>query len=272
MAHHPTEPAIRRITLTEVERRAMTSAVLARTTGSACQRMLTLIGGEPDGPLNEQTQALMTGHLDHCAGCRATAATLVETREVLASFAELDPGADFAAQVVAATAGHKRLAWRRTGARSSGLLGWIQVGRGRVAVAWERMLARPRLSLELAYLATVLLVLVVGNPGLIADALGARTSGLVIRTAGAPPTGDALAADATKVASLPVPAFVERVMREVSNRQTAAAKGWDWFVERTSRLLSVSWDWLRGVLEWIGLHQTLPASTEPSEPPVRVSQ
>jgi hypothetical protein len=234
--------------------------------------MLTLVGGEPDGLLNEQTKTLMAGHLEHCAECRAVAATLVEARAVLATFTELDPGADFTAQVVAATPGRRSPVRRRTGARSSGLRGWIQVGRGRVAVAWERMLARPRLSLELAYLATVLLVLVVGNPGLIADALGARTSGLVIRATGAPPTGDSLAAGATKVASLPIPAFVERAMREVSNRQTAAVKGWDWFVERTSRLLSASWDWLRGVFDWFGLQQSSPDSTEPVTPPVRVSQ
>jgi len=273
MERHPHQPIIRRATLTPAERRAMTSAVLARTTGSACQRALTLVGGQPDGPLDPQTTALVAGHLEHCTGCRAIERTLSETRAVLATLVEIEPGAAFTAHVVAATSGRRVRARGPMWAGLSERWAWAGALREGAAFIWERMLARPRLSLELAYLATVLVVIIIGNPGLIADALGARSSEFV--------AGESASSASARVGQrgvalqgprLVVPAFVERAMREVESKQASAAKGWNWLVERTSQLVAASWDWLRGLFSWIGAQTAPPAPTEPAKAPVRAGQ
>jgi len=266
------QPGIRRAPLTPAERRAMTSAVLARTTGSVCQRALALVGGRPDEPLDTQTTALVAGHLGHCEQCRAIEQTLAETRDVLATLAEIEPRSEFAAQVVAATSGRRVPARRPTWAGLSQRWAWAGALRDRAAFTWDRVLARPRLSLELAYLATVLLVIIIGNPGLIADALGARSSRFVSgesasRTAGVRQQG-AARQDIESV----MPAFVGRAMREVESKQASAAKGWNWFVERTSQLWSASWDWLRELFGWVGAQTAPPAPTEPAKAPLRGSQ
>jgi hypothetical protein len=134
------------------------------------------------------------------------------------------------------------------------------------------VLARPRLSLELAYLATVLLVIVIGNPGLIADALGARTSSLVAGEAASATAGVRPEGMATQGVGSVMPAFVERAMREVESKQASAAKGWNWFVDRTAKLVAASWNWLRGLFGWLEPQTPQPAQTEPPRVPVRASQ
>jgi hypothetical protein len=237
-----------------------------------CQRALTLVGGQPDGPLDDQTRALVAGHLEHCAECRAIAATLTETRAVLATLVEIEPGVAFTADVVAATSGSRIPARRPKHHGLSERWAWAGELRGRVAAAWQRMLARPRLSLELAYLATVLLVVANGNPGLIADALGARTGGLLTVKETAKTADVRQSAMATERATSMMPAFVERAMREVEVKRASAAKGWSWFVDRAAQLFSASWNWLRGLFSWVGDQDAPPASTELGKPPVRASQ
>jgi hypothetical protein len=276
MQRHANQPIIRRSPLTPDERRAMTSAVLARTSGSACQRALTLVGGQPDEPLDAQTTVLVAGHLDHCEECRAIERAIAETRVVLGTLVEIEPDDEFTAQVVAATSGRRIPARQPMWAGLSQRWAWAVALRARAAFTWDRVLARPRLSLELAYLATVLLVIIIGNPGLVADALGARTSGLLVAGDTASATaGGRQPGMATQSTGSVMPAFVERAMREVESRQASAAKGWSWFVERTSQMLSASWDWLRGLFGWIGAQTTPPApsaQTEPAKAPVRASQ
>ena len=273
MKPHLQQPSIRRAMLTPAERQAMASAVLAQTSGSPCQRALTLLGGQPDAPLDDQTTALVEGHIEHCDECRAVERTLTETRAVLATLAEIAPGDEFIRDVVAATSGRRHSARRPVWAGPSSRWAWAGAFRGRAAVAWERVLARPRLSLELAYLATVLLVIVIGNPGLIADALGARTSGLVAGDAATAMAGVRQPGVISQRMRAAMPSFVERAMREVEGKQASAAKGWSWLVERTSQLLTASWDWLRGLFGWIDPPRANPsAKTEPPRAPVRASQ
>jgi hypothetical protein len=275
MERHPHQPIICRTLMTPAERRAMTSAVLARTAGSACQRALTLVGGQPDEPLDAQTTALVAGHLEHCEECRAIERTLAETRDGLASLAEIEPGVEFTAHVVAATSGRRSSARRPMWAGLSQRWAWTVAFGERAASTWDRVLARPRLSLELAYLATVLLVIIIGNPGLVADALGARTSGLVAGDTASGTAGGRQQGMASQGIGSVIPAFVERAMREVERKQESAAKSWNWFVERTSQLWSASWNWLRGLFDWVGAQTTPPApsaQTEPAKGPVRASQ
>jgi predicted anti-sigma-YlaC factor YlaD len=258
--------------LTPSERSAMTAAVLARTTGSACQRALLLAGGEPEEPFDVQTAALVSGHLEHCPECRAVAQTLAETRAALAGLVEIEPGAEFTAQVLAATSGRRAPSRRVRWVGLSGRWAWAGTIRERAASAWERVLARPRLSLELAYLATVLLVIVIGNPAVVADALATRTSRLVAREAVSASAGVRQLGTATSGVGSVMPTMVERAMRVLESKQTSAAKGWTWFVERTSQLVSASWDWFRGLFGWVAFQAAPPAPTEPAKPPVRVSQ
>jgi hypothetical protein len=230
------------------------------------------VGGQFDEPLDQQTAALVAGHLDDCAECRGIERTLTLARGVLATLAEIEPGLAFTAQVVAATSGRTVRARRPLWVRLSRRWAWAESFGDRAAGLWERLLARPRLSLELAYLATVLVLIIIGNPGLIAGALGAPTTAPMTgqaASAGAGAEDQALVSEGTR--SL-MPAFVGRAMREVESRQAAAAKGWNGFVERTSRLLSASWDWLRGLFGWIAAQPAPSAPTEPARAPVRASQ
>jgi hypothetical protein len=273
MRPDPSQPEIRRAPLTPAARQALTSAVLARTTGSACDRALWLIGARPDGSFDAQTTALLAGHLEHCAKCSAIERTITDTRAILATLAELEPVGQFTSDVVAMTSRRRRAAglpvWARLGRRWE----WIRGLGERASTAWQRMLARPRLSLEAAYLATVLLVVLVGNPGLIADRLGAGSTGQV---ADAAATSAGAGVGRQNVASQgggsAVPAFLDRAMREVESRQESAARGWNWFAERTSQLVTSSLDWLRGLFGWTEPRTDAPTPTEPAKPPVRASQ
>lgn len=266
------QPDFRRVALTPSERGAMTAAVLARTTGSVCARALALVGSQPDESFDAQTAALVAGHLDHCDGCRAVEQTISETRAVLATMAEMEPAAGFTAQVVAATAGRRVAAWGALWAGLAERWAWPAAVRDRAASAWDRVLARPRLSLELAYLATVLLVIVIGNPRLIADALGARTTGLVAGDFASATVGIRQPGLAVQARGPALPAFVGRAMREIESRQASAAKGWNWLVLRTSQLVAASWNWLRGLFGWFDKQPPPLGSTEPAKAPVRASQ
>jgi hypothetical protein len=273
MNRHTQQPILRRMPLTPAERRAMTSAVLARTTGSACQRALTLIGGQPDSPIDNQTTTLIAGHLEQCAACRAVAQTLAETRAVLATLAEIEPAADFATGVVAATSGRRAVSRRVPWVWPVERWAWVGTCREWAASTRERVLARPRLSLEAAYLATVLLVIVVGNPALVADAIGGRANGIVAdavvssATAGVRQSGTV-----TRGVASVVTGVVERAMREIESRQASASKGWAWLVDRTAQWAASAWDWLRGLFGWGGAQTVPPAPTEPAKHPVRGSQ
>jgi hypothetical protein len=269
MPRRPEHLPIRRAVLSAADRQALAGAVMARTTGSACQRALVLIGAQPDGAFDAATSALLQGHLEHCTECRAVERTVAESRAVLATFTEIDPGAAFAAQVVAVTSAARPERSRRPAGRTERRPAWASAGHAGLADWWDRLLARPRLSLEIAYLATVLLVVIVGNPGLVADALSARIGGapIVRVVSGAP--GSAIAGPAAGVAE---PSLVERIVREVEARQARVASGWTWLMERASQWMNASWNWIRNLF---GVAEPLPAAgavTEPATPPVRASR
>lgn len=127
---------------------ALTRAILARTSGSACGSARERLCDFVDGALDGFDRGLVDGHLAHCLACSALAAALAEVTSVLPSFASLAPRASVVDRVLLATS-------RRTAVPSLGdrLAAWL----GRAA-------ARPRFSLEVAYVMTVLLLVVFGNP------------------------------------------------------------------------------------------------------------
>jgi predicted anti-sigma-YlaC factor YlaD len=133
--------------------------VLARTTGPACRRAEDLLPDYVDGVLEAQTASLLAGHLAHCAACRALAEALRAVGPVLATLAQIEPGPDLLVSVLDATS-------RRP--KPGRVAAWV--------ARWSELLvARPRLSLEAAYVGTVLVVLVFGNPAGTLHAASART-------------------------------------------------------------------------------------------------
>lgn len=126
------------LALSEADGDALTAMVLART-GGACGRVRELLAGRPDTALAEIDVALVGGHLDSCAACSEVADALDAARPELASLAALDPGPEFAERVIARTS---RAVARPTMA-------------GQWRALWGRLVSRPRLAWEVAYVATL---------------------------------------------------------------------------------------------------------------------
>jgi hypothetical protein len=134
--------------LDDVGHEALTQGILARTSGRGCAAARERLCGFVDDALAPFDRGLVDGHLAHCAGCAALAATLAETASVLPSFASLAPRASVVSDVLRATS--RRPARPAFGERVSA---WL-----------ARAAQRPRFSLEVAYVLTVLLLVVLGNP------------------------------------------------------------------------------------------------------------
>lgn len=111
---------------------SLTRAILARTSGAPCARLRELACDLVDGAMAPDLQAMALGHLEHCAGCAALVAALREASALLPDLAERDPGPAFTARVMATTS-RRPLPLARPG-------------------AWTRIMGRPRIALELAYL------------------------------------------------------------------------------------------------------------------------
>jgi hypothetical protein len=127
---------------------ALTRAILARTSGNACGSARERLCDFVDGALGPFDSGLVDAHLAHCAACADLAGALAESAAVLPSFASLAPRTSVVFDVLRATS-------RRP----------PEPGLGERLSAWlARAAARPRFSLEVAYVLTVLLLVVLGNP------------------------------------------------------------------------------------------------------------
>ncbi len=134
---------------------ALVTSVLQHTTGSPCERAEGLLPAFADGDIGADDRSVLASHLTHCESCRQLLAALREANAVLPALAEMQPPPGFAEGVLRAT--------RATRPTLAGAARWQRSP----ALAWAwfaRVLARPRASLEIAYVATVLLVIVFGNP------------------------------------------------------------------------------------------------------------
>jgi anti-sigma factor RsiW len=127
---------------------ALAQAILARTSGSGCAAAHDRLCDFVDDALAPFDRSLVDGHLAHCPGCAALAAALAEASGVLPSFVSLSPRTSMVADVLRVTS--RRPAEPTLGDRLSA---WL-----------ARAAARPRFSLEVAYVLTVLLLVVLGNP------------------------------------------------------------------------------------------------------------
>jgi hypothetical protein len=114
--------------------------VLARTSGSVCQRTESSLWDFVRRELNPEENDLISMHLEHCLACRSTAAEMALLQETLSEMADVDPGEPFTAAVVGITSGLRRL---RPGFRT------------RFQQWWQCVVQRPLFSLEAAYVATL---------------------------------------------------------------------------------------------------------------------
>jgi anti-sigma factor RsiW len=129
---------------------ALATAVVAKTSGAgrACDSARDRICAYVDGDLDSLDRDLVEGHLQHCAACAALAAAVAEQTAVLRTLAALPPRTTFAGQVIGATS-------RRP----------LEPSLGERIGAWlSRAAQRPRFAVEAAYVMTVLLLIVFGNP------------------------------------------------------------------------------------------------------------
>lgn len=120
----------------------LTRSILGRTSGAPCARLRALACDLVDGALAADEAALAQGHLDHCPACAGLVAALRASARLLPALAEADPGLGFTARVLGATA----------------------QAPGPAASAWTRLLRRPRIALELAYLAAAAGILAFHSP------------------------------------------------------------------------------------------------------------
>jgi anti-sigma factor RsiW len=127
---------------------SLAQAIVARTSGVGCAAARDRLCDFVDGSLAGLDRDLVGGHVGHCPACAELGATLAETSSVLPSFASLSPRFSLVSGVLNATS-------RRP----------VQPTLGERLSAWlARAAERPRFSLEVAYVLTVLLLVVLGNP------------------------------------------------------------------------------------------------------------
>lgn len=134
--------------LDEASHAALTAAILARTSGTTCRAARDRLCALVDGELSTLDRELVEGHLAACEACSALAGALKQTSRVLPGFAEIRPPETFVQQVLAATSRQM-----------------VEPSLGERVTAWLLGAARrPQFSLEVAYVCTLLLVLLFGNP------------------------------------------------------------------------------------------------------------
>ncbi len=221
--------------------------VIEKTTGDACERAEELLPAFADGGLDADTRALVESHLAHCGGCAALLAALEEARQVLPSLVELEPPAGFAARVLAVTS---------RAPRPVPLVEWAM-----------RILARPRASFELAYVGTVLMVVLLGNPVAAFRGAGEQATRLaasvpIERLAVPLPAGNP-AAGFVSEALTAITSTIAGVASQVSHAWSVVAG----IVRSVASLVADAANWLR-TLDWkeviVGVEKALlPDATGP---------
>jgi len=159
----------------------LTRAILGRTMRDVCEQSGERIPDWVDGHLDALDTELVAGHVSHCTDCEAISSVMRSMAIDLPSLAEVEPDGHFVDDVMAATA--DRLPdWvdstlaafvevepdarfldevLAATVRKAPQLSWA----ARVEEWFAGLFQRPRIAWEGAYLASVVLVLLVGFPG-----------------------------------------------------------------------------------------------------------
>lgn len=134
--------------LDEAGQASLTASILAATSVRPCAAARARLCDYADRTLAAFDRSLVEAHLERCGSCAALAGALARATAVLPTFAELAPPASLTGRVLAVTS-------RRA----------VEPGIGERLAAWlSRAALRPRFSVAVAYVATVLIVLFVGDP------------------------------------------------------------------------------------------------------------
>ncbi len=132
----------------------LADSVIAVTSGPACGRAEALLGARPDGNLPADELLLLQAHLDHCRACAELALTLDAALATVRELAEPELDATFTYDILRATSA--------TRARKRG--GALPRLADRLGAWWQGQAARPQFAWEVAFAATVVLVLLFGTP------------------------------------------------------------------------------------------------------------
>jgi anti-sigma factor RsiW len=153
--------------LPEEMSRELARSIIERTSGRACPRVTELLCSYIDGELGSEDSGLITAHLSGCTSCRALADELALMATDLPRMAEIYPDAEFTRSVLGATS-----EWRpfRPSLRTR-FLTW-----------WNQLTQRPRFSFEAAYVGTLALVFVFGNPAPALRSVTAALAGFSLQT------------------------------------------------------------------------------------------
>ena len=127
----------------------LTRTVLQSIGGDACEQAFDRLPPWVDREFGELDDELVAGHVDHCAECEALTVALRAMREDLPRLAEMEPDAAFVDDVLAATVGAARP------------VPWV----ARLDDWFGKVMQRPRIAWEGAYLATACLLLLIFFPG-----------------------------------------------------------------------------------------------------------
>ncbi|HOC17148.1 MAG TPA: zf-HC2 domain-containing protein [Vicinamibacterales bacterium] len=197
---------------------SLADEVLARTSGATCGAARERLGDLVDGDLEGIDRELVEGHLARCRPCAELAAAMARASELLPAFAALQPPADLAPAVIAATS-------RRPPAPTFD---------ERVAAWLSKLAARPRFSLEAAYLCTLLIFIIVGNPVAAFRETSARG-----RELAEPRVVEVL----ERVSSGPA-GLVREIGEAVAGRAASARRGETGVASRAFALVSPAWEWV----------------------------
>jgi hypothetical protein len=261
--------------LTPGEEQELIGAILRRTSGGACSRAEELMpeyaadlevgaaGGSvaaTGGPVaagrshsraEADDLALLASHLEHCAPCRELARNLAVAAATLPSLAAFDPGPAFTAAVLQATSrAEVELSHVRLKPDATAPLGHIRLKPDATYIPWwQAWLARPRFAFEVAYVATVLILLVAGNPASTLQAASGRTASAAAAGLGLAREAWPNAVSRVMPASIELPASVRAlgsVTGGVVERGGVATKGLSGAWSRALAQWSVTWTWVRG--------------------------
>ncbi len=122
--------------------------ILKKTSGPACDRALDEMCNLVDEAVTSIDARILSIHLQNCPSCGGIFRSLVEIRAILPQMARIWPGAGFTDDVLAATT--------RRSVQHEGR--WT-----RARQWWTDLVHRPRLAWEVAYVATLILLVMMGN-------------------------------------------------------------------------------------------------------------
>jgi hypothetical protein len=127
----------------------LTGMILDHTSGPVCDSAHLKLVDHVDAQLEAVDDEILQLHLVGCDDCNELATVLKRLPLDLPLLAEMEPDGRFVDEILSRTSQHRPPVRR-----------WASI----LAEQWQRMLQRPRLAWEGAYLSTCLLMLIMGGP------------------------------------------------------------------------------------------------------------